>query len=114
MDPWQTGSLLWFFNGTLIDQSNRIVTSGISLLSTTEPSSLGSDIESVESIKKYSTQIFASKIEQLHLQIMRHFCQSFIQKQIGFCLWWGRINTTTIWKSFIKMLNHVMIDIFQT
>ena len=49
------------FNGTLIDQSNRIVTSGISLLSTTEPSSLGSDIESVESIKKYSTQIFASR-----------------------------------------------------
>ena len=49
------------FNGTLIDQSNRIITSGISLLSTAEPSSLGSDIESVESIKKYSTQIFASR-----------------------------------------------------
>jgi hypothetical protein len=49
------------FSGTLIDQSERVVTSGISLITTVEVSSLGSNIESVESIKKYSTRIYASR-----------------------------------------------------
>ena len=49
------------FNGKLVDQSGRVVQGGISLITTNEASSLGSSIESVESIKKYSTQIFASR-----------------------------------------------------
>jgi hypothetical protein len=49
------------FSGTIVDQSNRVVTSGISLITTAEASSLGSEIESVESIKKYATRIYASR-----------------------------------------------------
>jgi len=49
------------FSGTLVDQNNRIITSGISLITTIEASSLGSEIESVESIKKYATRIYASR-----------------------------------------------------
>ena len=49
------------FNGTIVDQNDRIITSGLSLITTTEASSLGSEIESVESIKKYSTRIYASR-----------------------------------------------------
>ena len=49
------------FNGRLLDQADRVITSGISLITTLEASQLGSDIESVESIKKYSTRIYASR-----------------------------------------------------
>jgi hypothetical protein len=51
----------FFFSGTILDQNDRIVTSGISLITTLEASRLGSEIESVESIKKYSTRIYASR-----------------------------------------------------
>jgi hypothetical protein len=49
------------FSGTVVDQSGRVVTSGISLISTVEASTLGSEIETVESIKKYATRIYASR-----------------------------------------------------
>ena len=49
------------FNGTLVDQSQRLITSGISLLTTLEASQLGDSIETVESIKKYATRIYASR-----------------------------------------------------
>tara|TARA_A100001515_G_scaffold126113_2_gene111220 strand:- start:904 stop:3027 length:2124 start_codon:yes stop_codon:yes gene_type:complete len=49
------------FSGKIIDQADRIVQGGISLITTINESSLGSSIESVESVKKYSTQIFASR-----------------------------------------------------
>jgi len=49
------------FSGTIVDQNSRPVTSGISLITTLEPSSLGSSIESIESIKKYATRIYASR-----------------------------------------------------
>jgi hypothetical protein len=51
----------FFFSGTILDQNDRIITSGLSLITTTEASSLGSEIESVESVKKYSTRIYASR-----------------------------------------------------
>jgi len=49
------------FSGTILDQSARIITSGISLVTTVEVSTLGSEIETVESIKKYATRIYASR-----------------------------------------------------
>ena len=49
------------YAGTLVDQSNRIVTTGISLLTTSQTSHSGSSIEGVESIKKYASRIYASK-----------------------------------------------------
>jgi len=49
------------FSGTLVDQNNSAITSGISLITTVEASSLGSEIESVESVKKYATRIYASR-----------------------------------------------------
>jgi len=51
----------FIFSGTIVDQSERIITSGISLITTLEASSLGAEIETVESIKKYATRIYASK-----------------------------------------------------
>jgi len=49
------------FSGTIVDQSARVITSGISLITTVEASTLGSEIETVESIKKYATRIYASR-----------------------------------------------------
>jgi len=49
------------YAGTLVDQSNRIVTTGISLLTTIQTSHSGSSIEGVESIKKYASRIYASR-----------------------------------------------------
>lgn len=49
------------FTGTIVDQSERVITSGISLVTTVEASTLGSEIETVESIKKYATRIYASR-----------------------------------------------------
>jgi hypothetical protein len=49
------------FSGKIIDQADRVIRGGISLITTINESSLGSSIESVESVKKYSTQIFASR-----------------------------------------------------
>ena len=49
------------YTGKIVDQADRIVKGGISLITTLNESSLGSSIESVESIKKYSTQLFASR-----------------------------------------------------
>ena len=49
------------FSGSLQDNDDRIITSGISLITTTESSHSGSSNESVESIKKYGTRIYASR-----------------------------------------------------
>ena len=49
------------FAGSLQDNDDRIITSGISLITTTESSHSGSSIESVESIKIYGTRIYASR-----------------------------------------------------
>ena len=49
------------YAGTLADQSNRIITTGISLLTTSQTSHSGSSIEGVESIKKYASRIYASR-----------------------------------------------------
>ena len=55
------GASTFSFTGTLVDQSDRVVTSGISLITSLESSQLGTTIESVESIKKYATRIYASR-----------------------------------------------------
>ena len=49
------------FSGRLVDNSGSSVTSGVSLVFTNHPSSGGSTIESIESIKKYAPQIYASQ-----------------------------------------------------
>ena len=49
------------FAGTLQDESDRAVTSGISLITVAESSHSGAAIETVESIKKYGTRIYASR-----------------------------------------------------
>ena len=49
------------YAGTLRDNNNNAVTGGVSLVTVNEPSYGGSPIESVESIKKYSTQIYSSQ-----------------------------------------------------
>ena len=49
------------FSGSLLDDSDRIITSGISLITVVESSHSGASIESIESIKKYGTRIYASR-----------------------------------------------------
>ena len=49
------------YAGTLRDNNNNAITGGVSLVTVNEPSYGGSPIESVESIKKYSTQIYSSQ-----------------------------------------------------
>ena len=49
------------FSGSLIDDTGKSIATGISLVSTILPSYGGNSIEDVESIKKYSTQIYSSQ-----------------------------------------------------
>jgi len=49
------------FTGRLLDNNGVPVTSGISLVTTNQTSYGGKSIETVDSIKKYSTQIYASQ-----------------------------------------------------
>ena len=49
------------FSGILQDDSDRAIETGISLISVTDSSHSGESIESVESIKKYGTQVYASR-----------------------------------------------------
>jgi hypothetical protein len=49
------------FNGTIIDNTSFNATSGISLITTNIVSGGGREIESVDSIKKYATRIYAAQ-----------------------------------------------------
>ena len=49
------------YSGRIVDNNNRVVTSGISLLSTNSISRGGMNLESVDSIKKYAPRIYASQ-----------------------------------------------------
>jgi hypothetical protein len=49
------------YSGRLFDTNDRIITSGISLISINYPSQNGREIESVNSIKKYAPRIYASQ-----------------------------------------------------
>ena len=51
----------FIFSGILLDDSDRAIETGISLISVTDSSHSGASIESVESIKKYGTRIYASR-----------------------------------------------------
>ena len=49
------------FSGSLVDNNGIVINNGISLITTNSASYGGKDIESTESIKKYSTQIYSSQ-----------------------------------------------------
>jgi hypothetical protein len=49
------------FNGRIVDNNNRVVTAGISLITTNSSSQNGREIESVESIKKYAPRKYSSQ-----------------------------------------------------
>ena len=49
------------FAGRILDNNGTVVTNGISLITTNQTSYGGKSIESVNSIKKYATQIYASQ-----------------------------------------------------
>ena len=51
----------FLFSGILQDDADRSVETGISLISVTESSHSGASIETIESIKKYGTRIYASR-----------------------------------------------------
>ena len=50
------------YSGRIIDDRNRVINSGISLLTTNSSSRSGQEIESVDSIKKYAPQIYSSQL----------------------------------------------------
>lgn len=49
------------FNGRIVDNNGRVVTSGFSLITTNSQSQNGREIESVESIKKYAPRKYSSQ-----------------------------------------------------
>ena len=49
------------FSGRIVDNNNRVVTTGISLITTNSPSQNGREIESVESIRKYAPRKYSSQ-----------------------------------------------------
>jgi len=49
------------FNGRIVDNNGRVVTTGISLLTTNSQSQNGREIESVESIKKYAPRKYSTQ-----------------------------------------------------
>jgi hypothetical protein len=49
------------FNGRIVDNNGRVVTTGISLITTNSSSQNGREIESVESIKKYAPRKYAAQ-----------------------------------------------------
>jgi hypothetical protein len=55
------GASSFTFNGTLIDNSGLSIISGISLISTNISASGGKEIESIDSIKKYATRVYATQ-----------------------------------------------------
>jgi hypothetical protein len=50
------------YSGRLVDNKNRVINSGISLITTNISSRGGKEIESVESVRKYAPQIYASQM----------------------------------------------------
>jgi hypothetical protein len=54
------GIFSFSFGGRIVDNNNNLVTSGISLLTTNIASQGGKEIESVDSIKKYSTSVYST------------------------------------------------------
>ena len=55
------GMAQFAYAGRLVSNSGTSVTSGVSIIYTNEPSTGGSPIESIESVKKYAPQIYASQ-----------------------------------------------------
>ncbi len=55
------GASSFNFNGRLFDNNGRIVSSGISLVTTNSPSQGGREIESVESIKKFAPRLYSTQ-----------------------------------------------------
>jgi hypothetical protein len=51
----------FIFNGRIVDNNSRTITSGISLVTTNISSEGGKEIESIESIKKYAPRIYAAQ-----------------------------------------------------
>ena len=49
------------FNGRIVDNNNRVVNAGISLLTTNTESRGGQNLETIDSIKKYAPRIYASQ-----------------------------------------------------
>lgn len=49
------------YNGRIVDNNSRVITSGISLITTNSASQNGREIESVESIKKYAPRKYSSQ-----------------------------------------------------
>ena len=49
------------YSGRIVDDLNRVVTTGISLITTNSPSQNGREIESVESIKKYAPRKYSAQ-----------------------------------------------------
>ncbi len=49
------------FNGRIVDNNNRVVTTGISLITTNSIAQNGREIESVESIKKYAPRKYSAQ-----------------------------------------------------
>jgi len=55
------GVFAFRYNGSIVDNNGAAVVTGISTITTNSPAQNGSEIESVNSIKKYATRIYSSQ-----------------------------------------------------
>lgn len=55
------GASSFNFSGRIVDNNNRVITTGISLITTNSSSQNGREIESVESIRKYAPRKYSSQ-----------------------------------------------------
>jgi len=55
------GAFAFNFSGRIVDNNNRVVNTGISLITTNTEARGGENIESVDSIKKYAPRIYAAQ-----------------------------------------------------
>ncbi len=58
--PDANGISSFSFAGRIVDNNNNLISTGISILSTVNESTGGKEIESIESIKKYSPKIYSA------------------------------------------------------
>ena len=82
------------------DGSEYTVTEGISLLTPEFSSRGGSAIEEVESVRKYAPKIYSTQNRAVTADDYETLIPAKIypRYRVYFCLWWRRVNSSTVWK----------------
>ena len=89
------------FAGNLIDNDGAVITEGISPIETIAPSVFGEDIESIDSVKKYSTKVYSAQNRAVTAADYEAYCSYNLSRSRNcICIWWRNFRSTSVWKSF--------------